>query len=56
MAIERECQISVSAAVMTFEHDGLSFNLLDTPGHRDFGEDTCRTLTAVDTSITTRLP
>src|SRR5712671_983184 len=51
MAIERERGISVSSAVMTFEHDGLVFNLLDTPGHQDFSEDTYRTLTAVDGAI-----
>jgi hypothetical protein len=36
---------------MTFERDGLTFNLLDTPGHQDFSEDTYRTLTAVDSAI-----
>jgi|SRR5271166_1233303 len=36
MAVERERAISVSAVVMSFEHDGLAFNLLDTPGHQDF--------------------
>jgi peptide chain release factor 3 len=36
MAIERERGISVSSAVMSFEHEGLAFNLLDTPGHQDF--------------------
>src|SRR5579885_1231135 len=51
MAIERERGISVSAAVMTFEYDGLVFNLLDTPGHQDFSEDTYRTLTAVDSAV-----
>jgi peptide chain release factor 3 len=51
MAIERERGISVSSAVMSFEHDGLAFNLLDTPGHQDFSEDTCRTLTAVDSAV-----
>ncbi len=51
MAIERERGISVSSAVMTFEHDGLIFNLLDTPGHQDFSEDTYRTLTAVDSAV-----
>jgi len=45
MAIERG--ISVSSAVMCFEHEGLALNLLDTPGHQDFSEDTYRTLTAV---------
>jgi hypothetical protein len=48
MKIERERGISVTASVMTFDHDGLMFNLLDTPGHEDFSEDTYRTLTAVD--------
>jgi peptide chain release factor 3 len=51
MAIERERGISVSAAVMTFEYEGLTFNLLDTPGHQDFSEDTYRTLTAVDSAV-----
>jgi translation elongation factor EF-4 len=51
MAIERERGISVSSAVMSFEHEGLSFNLLDTPGHQDFSEDTQRTLTAVDSAV-----
>ena len=51
MEIERERGISVSSAVMTFEHDGLTFNLLDTPGHQDFSEDTYRTLTAVDSAV-----
>src|SRR5579862_3331831 len=51
MKIERERGISVSASVMTFDHDGLMFNLLDTPGHEDFSEDTYRTLTAADTAI-----
>jgi peptide subunit release factor RF-3 len=49
MAVERERGISVSSAVMSFEHEGLAFNLLDTPGHQDFSEDTYRTLTAVAT-------
>jgi peptide chain release factor 3 len=51
MAIERDRGISVSSAVMSFEHDGLAFNLLDTPGHQDFSEDTYRTLTAVDSAV-----
>ncbi len=51
MAVERERGISVSSAVMSFEHDGLNFNLLDTPGHQDFSEDTYRTLTAVDSAV-----
>ena len=51
MAVERERGISVSSAVMTFEYDGKTFNLLDTPGHQDFSEDTYRTLTAVDSAV-----
>ena len=51
MQIEQQRGISVSASVMTFEHDGLVFNLLDTPGHQDFSEDTYRTLTAVDSAV-----
>src|SRR5690348_15749706 len=51
MAIERERGISVVTSVMTFEHDGRVFNLLDTPGHEDFSEDTYRTLTAVDSAV-----
>ena len=51
MKIERERGISVSASAMTFDHAGLMFNLLDTPGHEDFSEDTYRTLTAVDSAL-----
>ncbi len=51
MGIERERGISVVTSVMTFEYDGRVFNLLDTPGHEDFSEDTYRTLTAVDSAI-----
>jgi peptide chain release factor 3 len=51
MDIERQRGISISSSVMTFEHAGLTFNLLDTPGHEDFSEDTYRTLTAVDSAI-----
>jgi peptide chain release factor 3 len=51
MAIERERGISVVTSVMTFEHAGCVFNLLDTPGHEDFSEDTYRTLTAVDSAV-----
>src|ERR671918_1316380 len=51
MQIERARGISVSSSVMSFEHRGLSFNLLDTPGHEDFSEDTYRTLTAVDSAV-----
>jgi peptide chain release factor 3 len=51
MEMERARGISVSSSVMTFEHAGLTFNLLDTPGHHDFSEDTYRTLSAVDSAI-----
>src|SRR5580692_8604923 len=51
MAIERERGISVVTSVMTFEHGGAVFNLLDTPGHEDFSEDTYRTLTAADSAV-----
>ena len=51
MKVERERGISVSASVMTFEYEGNRFNLLDTPGHEDFSEDTYRTLTAVDSAV-----
>ena len=51
MKVERERGISVSSSVMTFEYDGHVFNLLDTPGHEDFSEDTYRTLTAVDSAV-----
>jgi peptide chain release factor 3 len=51
MKVEQERGISVTASVMTFEYDGKTFNLLDTPGHEDFSEDTYRTLTAVDSAI-----
>ncbi|HVS13833.1 MAG TPA: peptide chain release factor 3 [Thermoanaerobaculia bacterium] len=51
MKVERERGISVTSAVMSFEHGGTAFNLLDTPGHEDFSEDTYRTLTAVDSAV-----
>jgi peptide chain release factor 3 len=51
MAIERERGISVVTSVMTFEYGDHVFNLLDTPGHEDFSEDTYRTLTAVDSAV-----
>lgn len=51
MEIERQRGISVATSVMTFEYDGIQVNLLDTPGHKDFAEDTYRTLTAVDSVI-----
>ena len=51
MNIERERGISVVTSVMTFAYKGCVFNLLDTPGHEDFSEDTYRTLTAVDAAV-----
>jgi peptide chain release factor 3 len=51
MKIEQQRGISVTSSVMTFERDGVTFNLLDTPGHEDFSEDTYRTLTAVDSAV-----
>jgi peptide chain release factor 3 len=51
MKIERQRGISVTSSVMTFEFGGAVFNLLDTPGHEDFSEDTYRTLTAVDSAV-----
>ncbi|HEX2582057.1 MAG TPA: peptide chain release factor 3 [Dongiaceae bacterium] len=51
LAVERERGISVTASVMTFSYGDCTFNLLDTPGHEDFSEDTYRTLTAVDSAI-----
>src|ERR1700742_3566200 len=51
MKIEQERGISVTSAVMTFEYEGAVFNLLDTPGHEDFSEDTYRTLTAADSAV-----
>ncbi|MEQ9319136.1 MAG: peptide chain release factor 3 [Polyangiaceae bacterium] len=51
MKVEKERGISVASSVMTFEYRGCTFNLLDTPGHQDFSEDTYRTLTAVDSAV-----
>lgn len=51
MEIEKQRGISVSTAVLSFEYDGYRINILDTPGHKDFAEDTYRTLTAVDSVI-----
>lgn len=51
MKVEQERGISVASSVMTFENGGRTFNLLDTPGHADFSEDTYRTLTAVDSAV-----
>jgi peptide chain release factor 3 len=51
MEIERQRGISVATSVMTFEYKRMLINLLDTPGHKDFAEDTYRTLTAVDSVV-----
>jgi len=51
MEIEKQRGISVATSVMAFEYNGLNINILDTPGHKDFAEDTYRTLTAVDSVI-----
>jgi peptide chain release factor 3 len=51
MAMERDRGISVTTSVMRLEYEGFSVNLLDTPGHNDFSEDTYRTLTAVDSAL-----
>ena len=51
MEIERQRGISVATSVMAFEYKGYKINILDTPGHKDFAEDTYRTLTAVDSVI-----
>ncbi len=51
MKVEQERGISVASSVMTFDYNDVTFNLLDTPGHEDFSEDTYRTLTAVDSAI-----
>ena len=51
MDIERERGISITSTVLAFPYKGLHLNLLDTPGHQDFSEDTYRTLTAVDSAV-----
>lgn len=51
MEIERQRGISVATSVLAFEYEGIKINILDTPGHKDFAEDTFRTLTAVDSVI-----
>ncbi len=51
MKVEQERGISVASSVMNFEYNGVTFNLLDTPGHEDFSEDTYRVLTAVDSAV-----
>ena len=51
MKVEQERGISVASSVMTFDYQDVTFNLLDTPGHEDFSEDTYRVLTAVDSAV-----
>jgi len=51
MEIEKQRGISISTSVMRFEYDGIQVNLLDTPGHKDFSEDTYRTLAAADSAV-----
>ena len=51
MALERERGISITSTVLQFPYDGHTINLLDTPGHQDFGEDTYRTLLAADSAV-----
>ncbi|MDX1658461.1 MAG: peptide chain release factor 3 [Nitriliruptorales bacterium] len=51
MEMEQQRGISISSAVLRFDHDGVVFNLLDTPGHRDFSEDTYRVLSGVDAAV-----
>lgn len=51
MKVEQERGISVASSVMNFEYKDITFNLLDTPGHEDFSEDTYRVLTAVDSAV-----
>ncbi|MBQ8025400.1 MAG: peptide chain release factor 3, partial [Oscillospiraceae bacterium] len=51
MEIERQRGISVTSSVLQFQHDGFCMNILDTPGHQDFSEDTYRTLMAADSAV-----
>ncbi|MEX2373837.1 MAG: peptide chain release factor 3, partial [Dehalococcoidia bacterium] len=51
MAMERERGISITSTVLEFDYEGVRFNLLDTPGHQDFSEDTYRTLVAADSAV-----
>jgi small GTP-binding protein len=51
MEMEKQRGISITSSVLQFEHGGIRWNLLDTPGHDDFSEDTYRTLTAADCAI-----
>ena len=51
MEIEKERGISVTSSVLQFNYDGYCINILDTPGHEDFSEDTYRTLMAADSAV-----
>ena len=51
MGMEQERGISITASAMQFEYKGICINVLDTPGHQDFSEDTYRTLTAADCAV-----
>jgi peptide chain release factor 3 len=51
MAMEQQRGISITSTVLQFERDNVLFNLLDTPGHQDFSEDTYRTLMAADSAV-----
>ena len=51
MEIEKQRGISVTSSVLQFEYDGYCINILDTPGHQDFSEDTYRTLMAADSAV-----
>ena len=51
MEIEKQRGISVTSSVLQFDYDGYRINILDTPGHQDFSEDTYRTLMAVDSAV-----
>ena len=51
MKVEQERGISVTSSVMQFDYDDYKINILDTPGHEDFSEDTYRTLMAVDSAV-----
>ena len=51
MEMEKKRGISISSTALTFDYRGMQFNLLDTPGHRDFSEDTYRVLAAVDSVV-----
>ena len=56
MEIEKQRGISVTSSVLQFDYDGYRINILDTPGHQDFSEDTYRTLMAVDSAASPSLP